>query len=265
MFTRALHRPVSLPRGALWLLILLSALAAFELFNFATTEYALGTFFGGQSALGAVRWATILAVAFCGIDLAGLSRLSTRGSAWRHASKEDWLLTAAWFFGALMNAAMTWWAVAATLAANPGLGNELVTRQQILQIVPLAVAGLVWLTRVTLIGSIAGGSDHLLSGSPRRDMHAGATISGTARSLEAARSGNPSLPRPVENPAHASSARASSVRSTTPLSRPAGDRYQPAAWQASSFAAGQRPASSPAGERAAQTAAQHELTYVNLD
>ena len=73
---RSLRRRV-IARG-LWLgLILLAALVAFELFNFATTEFALQTLFGERDALGVATWASVLAIAFCGIDFAGLSRLFT--------------------------------------------------------------------------------------------------------------------------------------------------------------------------------------------
>ncbi|GAB4576464.1 MAG: hypothetical protein Kow0077_32920 [Anaerolineae bacterium] len=148
------HR-LTIRRGILWTMILLSALVAFELFNFSTTEYALTSLFGPHDTLGLASWATVLAVAFCGIDFAGLSRLFTAAREWRHEPRGVWFLTAAWVLGAAMNAVMTWWAVATALSQNPVLGNELVTRQQILHSVPLFVAGLVWLTRVLLIGSLA--------------------------------------------------------------------------------------------------------------
>ncbi len=147
----------------LWLgLILLAALVAFELFNFATTEYALQTLFGPRDALGLATWATVLAIAFCGIDFAGLSRLFTPETG-RKEPKEIWLLTGAWFLGAGMNAIMTWWAVASALSANAVLGNELVTRAEVLRVGPVVIAGLVWLTRVLIIGTFAFAGDHLFT------------------------------------------------------------------------------------------------------
>ena len=57
-------------------LILVVALVAFEIFNFDTTRYALNSILGDMAFWG-VTWATILAIAFCAIDFAGLARLFT--------------------------------------------------------------------------------------------------------------------------------------------------------------------------------------------
>jgi hypothetical protein len=58
----SIHRSVVL--GALIVVALLS----FEIFNFSTTEFALRDILGGLRFAG-IPWATILAIAFCGIDL----------------------------------------------------------------------------------------------------------------------------------------------------------------------------------------------------
>ena len=141
--------------------ILILALFAFEMFNFDTTRFAL------QSLLGDIRfvgfaWATILAVAFCAIDFAGLSRLFTPENG-RNEPKEIWYLTGAWLLGATMNAVMTWWAVSTVLISHP-VGNEVLSREQLLTIVPIFVAVLVWLTRILFIGSIALAGEKLLHG-----------------------------------------------------------------------------------------------------
>lgn len=139
------------PRHVVIGLILLTALLAFELFNFDTTRYALGSLLGNVTFVG-ITWATILAIAFCAIDFAGLARLFTpeRGA---NEPKEVWYLMGAWLLGATMNAVMTWWAVSLTLLDHP-LGNEILGREQLLQIVPIFVAVLVWLTRILFIGSL---------------------------------------------------------------------------------------------------------------
>ncbi len=147
----------------LWLgLILLAALIAFELFNFATTEYALQSLLGDHDALGIATWARILAVAFCAIDFAGLARLFTPETG-RKEPKEIWLLTGAWLLGAGMNAVMTWWAVVTAFSANPRLGNELLSRADMLAYGPPFIAGLTWLTRILIIGTFAFAGDHLFS------------------------------------------------------------------------------------------------------
>ncbi len=132
-------------------LILLVALIAFELFNFDTTQYALRSLLGDVRFLG-IMWATILAVAFCAIDFAGLTRLFTpeRG---REEPREVWYLMGAWLLGATMNAVMTWWAVSLTLLNHP-FGNEVLSREQLLRYVPIFVAVLVWLTRILFIGAL---------------------------------------------------------------------------------------------------------------
>jgi hypothetical protein len=161
--TAAVRPPISLKllsaasNQALVGLLLVAALIAFELFNFDTTRYALQDLLGQVSFAG-LRWATILAIAFCAIDFAGLVRFFTPDGPGRSTPNEVWYLMGAWMLGATMNALMTWWAVSLTLL-NHELGNEVIGREQLLHIVPIFVAALVWLTRVLFIGafSIAGG------------------------------------------------------------------------------------------------------------
>ena len=148
--------PPTFSRQHLIGLLLLIALLAFELFNFDTTKYALTDFFGDISFAG-LRWATILAIAFCAIDFAGLVRFFTPERE-GETPTEIWYLMGAWMLGATLNALMTWWAVTLTLL-NHDLGNEVLSREQLLRYAPLFVAALVWLTRVLFIGafSVMGG------------------------------------------------------------------------------------------------------------
>ena len=46
---------------------------AFEIFNFDTTEFALQSYW--EASFLGLQWATILAIAFCAIDFAGLARI----------------------------------------------------------------------------------------------------------------------------------------------------------------------------------------------
>jgi len=141
--------------------ILVVALFAFEIFNFDTTRFALQNLLGSMNFVR-VEWATILAIAFCAIDFAGLAHLFTpeRGA---DEPKEVWYLMGAWLLGATMNAMMTWWAVSLTLL-NHQLGNEVLSREQLLQVVPIFVAVLVWLTRILFIGAFTVAGDHLFRG-----------------------------------------------------------------------------------------------------
>lgn len=147
------------PRRTAIALILLVALLAFEIFNFDTTRYALSNLLGPISFLG-MRWAAILAIAFCAIDFAGLVRMFTPDIDGEQP-KEVWYLMGAWLLGATMNAIMTWWAVSLTLL-NHEFGNEVLSRAQLLQIVPIFVATLVWLTRILFIGALTATGNHLL-------------------------------------------------------------------------------------------------------
>lgn len=138
--------------------ILLVALVAFELFNFDTTRFALENLLGEVNFAG-LRWATILAVAFCAIDFAGLARLFTpeRG---RQEPTAVWYLMGAWLIAATMNAMMTWWAVSVTLLGHD-FGNEVLSREQLLRWVPFFVATLVWLTRILFIGAFSVAGDYI--------------------------------------------------------------------------------------------------------
>ncbi len=138
--------------------ILVVALVAFEIFNFDTTRYALQSLLGETSFMG-LQWAVVLAIAFCAIDFAGLTRLFTPDQG-QNEPRAVWYLTGAWLLGATMNAVMTWWAVNLTLL-NHDLGNEVMSRQELLRFVPLFVAVLVWLTRILFIGAFSLAGDHL--------------------------------------------------------------------------------------------------------
>ncbi len=136
-------------RDLVFAAIMVGALIAFELFNFGTTEFALGDLLGDLS-LGVIRWATILALAFSAMDFAGLSWLFTPRKKVR---VEIWYLVGAWLLAATMNAILTWWSVSLALLNHPALGNEVIARESLLTGAPIFVAALVWLLRVLLIGT----------------------------------------------------------------------------------------------------------------
>lgn len=148
----------STSRKAVIGIILVVALVAFEIFNFDTTRFALNSILGEVSFFG-ITWATILAIAFCAIDFAGLARLFTpeRGA---NEPKEIWYLMGAWLLGATMNAVMTWWAVSLTLLSHE-FGNEVLARETLLRLVPIFVAALVLLTRILFIGAFTVAGEHI--------------------------------------------------------------------------------------------------------
>ena len=143
-------------RGAIFGTILLSALLAFEVFNYSTTAFALTDLLGNLKFAG-IAWAIILAFAFCGIDFAGIARIFTpqRG---RDELTEVWYLFGAWLMAALFNATLTWWGVSVAIMDHTSRGSALIGEATLTKVVPVFVALMVWLIRVLFIGtfSIAG-------------------------------------------------------------------------------------------------------------
>jgi hypothetical protein len=152
---------IRLQRGMAFGIIILSALLAFEIFNFSTTEYALQDLLGNLTFLG-VSWATILAIAFCGVDFAGIARLHTP-EAGNGQPSETWYLFGAWLLAATMNAMLTWWGVSLAIVNHSTLGNAVIDRQTLLRVVPIFVAVLVWLIRVLIIGTYSQAGTRLLT------------------------------------------------------------------------------------------------------
>lgn len=146
-----------------YLAIIVLALVAFEFFNFSTTDYALSDLLGDKGFLG-IRWATLLALAFCGIDFAGIARLfNPRGE--KDASRSTWYMFGAWFLAATMNAILTWWGVLMSMQTHPILSSSVVSATFVNDVVPIFIALMVWVIRVLLIGSLSRKSDQIIKGS----------------------------------------------------------------------------------------------------
>ena len=79
--------------GMAFVIVIFGALIAFEIFNYSTTDHALRDLLGDLSFVG-IPWATILALAFCGIDFAGIARLFTPEQG-KDEPKEVWYLFSA--------------------------------------------------------------------------------------------------------------------------------------------------------------------------
>ena len=146
-------------RNLVWGLLIAAALIAFEAFNYSTTEFAMRDLLGDLRFAG-IGWATILALAFCSIDFAGIAHMFSNSTNLRaKQGAEVWYLFAAWLLAATMNAMLTWWGVSIAILNHGSLGNGILDRAALLQIVPAFVAVLVWLIRVLVIGTLitAGG------------------------------------------------------------------------------------------------------------
>lgn len=139
--------------GMIFVVIIFGALAAFELFNYSTTDLALRDLLGDLTFAG-VHWATILALAFCGIDFAGVARLFTPEQGIEEP-KEVWYLFGAWLIAATMNAILTWWGVSMAVTNHVVQSSTVVDPQTIRNVVPIFVAIMVWIIRILIIGTLS--------------------------------------------------------------------------------------------------------------
>lgn len=157
--------------GMVFGVIILTALLAFEMFNYSTTDYALRDLLGELRFAG-LHWATILTVAFCGIDFAGIARLFTPEQG-HEEPKEAWYLFGAWLLAATMNAMLTWWGVSMAIVNHSVASTSVVSANTLTRIVPVFVAVMVWVIRILIIGSLSVAGERLALGQ-RRAVGAGA-------------------------------------------------------------------------------------------
>lgn len=155
-----LHK-AALKRGLIFGGIILSALLAFEVFNFSSTSFALTDVLGDLS-FGPIRWATILAFAFCGIDFAGIARIFTPEQG-RNEPAEVWYLFGAWFLAAAFNASLTWWGVSVAVMEHTAQGGALLGQGGMTKVVPILVAVMVLAIRVLLINTFSVAGDRIFS------------------------------------------------------------------------------------------------------
>ena len=158
----SLLRGRSFNRGAAWGLMIIGALLAFEIFNFSTTQFALLDMLGNLTFAG-MRWASILAIAFCGIDFAGIARIFTPEQG-ADEPKEVWYLFGAWFLAAAFNAMLTWWGVSVAIVNHTSAsGGAVISNETMTKFVPVFVAAMILLIRVLIIGTFSLAGDRLFS------------------------------------------------------------------------------------------------------
>lgn len=190
-------------RGLAWGLMIIGALIAFEIFNFSTTQFALQDILGDLTFAG-MRWATILAIAFCGIDFAGIARIFTPEQGAANEPKEVWYLFGAWFLAATFNAILTWWGVSVAIVNHTSAsGGAVISGETMTKIVPIFVAAMILLVRVMIIGTFSMSGDRLFT---TKETHA---YNNNPRSVDQP-TYRPSPPQP--QPA---------IRSASSLNRPA--------------------------------------------
>jgi hypothetical protein len=192
-------------RGLIFGVIILFALLAFEIFNYSSTLFALTDILGNLS-FGPLRWASILAFAFCAIDFAGIARIFTpeQGS---NEPAEVWYLFAAWFLAAAFNASLTWWGVSVAILQHNAMGGVLVGTSAMTKIVPVFVAAMVLLIRVLLINTFSIAGDRIFSMADQRAARYQNQPTFRNTSLETLRTPSQSFPRPAPKPTPAASSR----------------------------------------------------------
>ena len=196
-----------------FVVMIFGALIAFEIFNYSTTEHALSDLLGSLTFAG-ISWSTILAIAFCGIDFAGIARLFTPEQG-QDEPKEVWYLFGAWLLAATMNAILTWWGVSMAVTSHTVQSSAVVDPQTITNVVPVFVAIMVWVIRILIIGTLSLAMDRILH--PGADQHARTAIQNAMSSSATARPNRtPVQPQPMNIP--------TSLGSTVIPSRPAVSR-----------------------------------------
>ncbi len=235
---------VRLQRGAAFGIIIIAALVAFEIFNYSTTDFALGDLLGPLRFAG-VRWATILSLAFCGIDFAGIARLFTpeQGAS---EPNEVWYLFGAWLLAATMNAILTWWGVSMAILNHPMQSSAVVDPGTLMKIVPIFVAVMVWLIRILIIGSMSYAGDRLFV----RDTAQRGVYNPGRNSIPAPQQNHAPLGRAVRTAARPTAAASTNTASQPPA--PAGPSYPV------------RPAPKPAMHPETAFPTRPEPTYQNL-
>lgn len=146
--------------GVAFIVMIFGALIAFEIFNYSTTDHALRDLLGDLKFAG-IPWATVLAIAFCGIDFAGIARLFTPEQG-VDEPKEVWYLFGAWLLAATMNAILTWWGVSIAVVNHTTQSSSVLDPQTVNSVVPLFVAIMVWVIRILIIGTLSLAMDRLL-------------------------------------------------------------------------------------------------------
>ena len=194
-----------LKRGAIFGSILISALLAFEVFNFGTTAFALRDVLGDLTFAG-MRWSTMLAFAFCGIDFAGIARIFTPEQG-RDEPAEIYYLFGAWLLAAAFNATLTWWGVSVAIISHNAAGDILVGRETVVKIVPIFVAAMVWLIRVLIIGTFSVAGERLFTIADAHVPYRNKPVYSTPQSQPHAQSRTSNLPansypRPAPKPAY---------------------------------------------------------------
>jgi hypothetical protein len=139
-------------KDRIFVTVIIVGILAFEIFNYSTTEYALSDLLGNLSFFR-IQWSTILAIAFCAIDIAGFSQMKHLQETNHH--NEIWYLIGAWLLAVSMNAILTCWAMSIGIKQQPYLPLIGYVSNTGMILIPEIVAVITWLIRILLIGSLS--------------------------------------------------------------------------------------------------------------
>lgn len=209
-----------------FVVMIFGALLAFEIFNYTTTDHALRDLLGNLHFAG-FRWSTILALAFCGIDFAGIARLFTPEQG-EDEPKEVWYLFGAWLLAATMNAILTWWGVSMAVVTHTVQSTAVIDPQTLSTVIPIFVAIMVWVIRILIIGTLSLAMDRLL----HHGVHRRPAIQSTVSAQAAARYTGRNLPQhtqPMSIPASLNSSAATPRPSLNRAANPNPRAVRPAA------------------------------------
>lgn len=157
-----LHLGLAAVPGRIWLGLLLSVLLlAAEALSFSAARFALVDLFGNISFMG-WRWATVLALALCAVDFAGLAYMFTLDRSLL-SGRELFYLLGVWIIAATMNAFLAWWTFSTVLLVA-GVGQVSADPSALLMSFSLVVAITLWVIRILLIRVLSMGPDgHLIN------------------------------------------------------------------------------------------------------
>jgi hypothetical protein len=148
-------------RGFLYIFIFILALVAFEAFNFSTTDFALSDVLGDLRFAG-IRWATLLSIAFCSIEFAGIARLFAPQNE-NESKRSVWFMFGAWILAATMNAILTWWGIVMAMQTHSVLSAGVMDNEFVSDVVPIFIALMVWVIRILLIGTLSKKGERMLN------------------------------------------------------------------------------------------------------
>ena len=152
-------------KDMLYMIVFILALVAFEAFNYSTTDFALSDLLGDLHFAG-IRWATLLTIAFCGIDFAGVAKLFSPQDS-KEDSRTMWFMFSAWILAATMNALLTWWGVVMAMQMHPVLSANIVDATFITRVVPIFIALMVWVIRILLVATLSIKSERMMPETPK--------------------------------------------------------------------------------------------------